>query len=52
MAPKPQHVGEGALSMLSQVGIGSGYNFVSEFSLDILQALGLKKDVRRMPDRE
>jgi hypothetical protein len=42
----------GALSMLSQAGIGSGYNFVSEFSLDILHAFGLKKDVRRMPGRE
>lgn len=39
----------GALSMLSQAGIGSGYNFVSEFSLDILHAFGLKKDVRRTP---
>jgi hypothetical protein len=37
----------GALSMLSQAGIGSGYNFVSEFSLDILHAFGLKKDIHR-----
>lgn len=37
----------GALSMLSQAGIGSGYNFVSEFSLDILHALGVKKNVSR-----
>jgi hypothetical protein len=36
----------GAYSVLSQAGIGSGYNFVSEFSLDILHAFGLKKDVR------
>lgn len=39
----------GALSMLSQAGIGSGYNFVSEFSLDILHGFGLKKNVRRKP---
>lgn len=37
----------GALSMLSQAGIGSGYNLVSEFSLDILHAFGLKRNVRR-----
>jgi hypothetical protein len=37
----------GGLNVLSQAGIGSGYNFVSEFSLDILHAFGLKKDVRR-----
>lgn len=37
----------GAISVLSQAGIGSGYNFVSEFSLDILHAFGLKKDVNR-----
>lgn len=36
----------GAYNMLSQAGIGSGYNFVSEFSLDILHAFGLKKEVR------
>jgi hypothetical protein len=35
----------GALNVLSQAGIGSGYNFVSEFSLDILHAFGLKKNV-------
>ncbi len=39
----------GAYNMLSQAGIGSGYNFVSEFSLDILHAFGLKKAVRRAP---
>ena len=39
----------GAYNMLSQAGIGSGYNFVSEFSLDILHAFGLKKSVRRAP---
>lgn len=37
----------GAYSVLSQAGIGAGYNFVSEFSLDILHALGLKKNVGR-----
>jgi hypothetical protein len=39
----------GAYNMLSQAGIGSGYNFVSEFALDILHAFGLKKDVKRGP---
>jgi len=39
----------GAYNVLSQAGIGSGYNFVSEFSLDILHALGLKKYARRAP---
>jgi len=39
----------GAYSMLSQAGIGSGYNFVSEFALDILHAFRLKKDVKRAP---
>ena len=39
----------GAYNMLSQVGIGSGYDFVSEFALDILHAFGLKKGVRRGP---
>lgn len=39
----------GAYSMLSQAGIGSGYNFVSEFALDILHGIGLKKAVRRAP---
>lgn len=37
----------GAFSVLSQAGIGAGYNFVSEFSLDILHAFGLKKKVGR-----
>lgn len=37
----------GTYSVLSQAGIGSGYNFVSEFSLDILHAFGLKKNVDR-----
>jgi hypothetical protein len=36
----------GAYNVLSLAGIGSGYNFVSEFALDILHAVGLKKDVR------
>lgn len=39
----------GALSMLSQAGIGSGYNVVSEFSLDILHAFGLKRNVKQRP---
>jgi hypothetical protein len=39
----------GAYGMLSQAGIGSGYNFISEFALDILHAFGLKRDVRRQP---
>jgi hypothetical protein len=39
----------GAYNMLSQAGIGSGYNFVSEFALDILHVFGLKKNVRRAP---
>lgn len=37
----------GAYSLLSQAGIGSGYNFVSEFALDILHAFGLKKEVNQ-----
>ena len=37
----------GAFNVLAQAGIGSGYNFVSEFSLDILHAFALKKNVRR-----
>jgi len=32
----------GAISVASQAGIGSGYNFVSEFALDILHKLGGK----------
>ena len=39
----------GAYNVLSQAGIGSGYNFVSEFALDILHAFGLKKGLRRAP---
>jgi hypothetical protein len=39
----------GAYNVLSQAGIGSGYNFVSEFALDILHAIGLKRGVRRAP---
>jgi len=35
----------GAYNLLSQAGIGSGYNVVSEFALDILHAVGLKKNV-------
>ncbi len=35
--------------MLAQAGIGSGYNFVSEFALDILHVFGLKKAVRGAP---
>ena len=46
--PGTQHIGRGGVyNMLWQAGIGSGYNFVSEFSLDILHDFGLKKDVRR-----
>lgn len=37
----------GAYNLLSQAGIGSGYNFVSEFALDILHGFGLKKGVSR-----
>ena len=33
----------GALSTVSQAAIGSGYNFVSEFALDILHKFGMKK---------
>jgi len=33
----------GALNMVSQAGVGSGYNFVSEFALDILRKFGSKK---------
>ncbi len=39
----------GAYNVLSQAGIGSGYNFVSEFALDILHKFGLEKRVRREP---
>jgi hypothetical protein len=37
----------GAYNILSQAGIGSGYNFVSEFSIDILHIFGLKKNLSR-----
>jgi hypothetical protein len=36
----------GAYNLLSQAGIGSGYNFVSEFALDILHAFGLNKPAK------
>ena len=39
----------GTYNVVSQAGIGAGYNFVSEFALDILHAFGLKKSVRRAP---
>jgi hypothetical protein len=39
----------GAYNVLSQAGIGSGYNFVSEFAVDILHAFRLKKSLRRTP---
>jgi hypothetical protein len=39
----------GAFSVLSQAGIGSGYNVVSEFALDILHTFGIKKNIKRMP---
>lgn len=46
--PERQRIWRGGVySMVSQAAIGSGYNFVSEFSLDILHAFGLKKNVRR-----
>ncbi len=46
--PGPQHEWRGgAYNMLSQAGIGSGYNFVSEFSIDILHMFGLKKELSR-----
>jgi hypothetical protein len=35
----------GAYSVLSQAGIGSAYNVVSEFSLDILHKFGIKRHV-------
>ena len=48
--PGHHNIGKGgAYSMLSQAGIGSGYNFVSEFALDILHAFSLKKTVKRAP---
>jgi len=48
--PGTQHIWRGGIySILSQAGIGSGYNFVSEFSLDILHDFGLKKGVQRRP---
>ena len=36
----------GAYSVLSQAGIGSAYNVVSEFSLDILHKFGIQKGVK------
>ncbi len=39
----------GAYNMLSQAGIGSGYNFVSEFALDILHKLRLETGVKQEP---
>ena len=36
----------GAYSVLSQAGIGSAYNVVSEFSLDILHKLGIRKSAK------
>jgi hypothetical protein len=48
--PEHHNVWEGgAYNVLSQAGIGSGYNFVSEFALDILHAFGFKKNVQRLP---
>lgn len=48
--PGEHHIWRGGvLSMVSQAGIGSGYNVVSEFSLDVLHAFGLKRDVKRRP---
>jgi hypothetical protein len=37
----------GGDSVLSQAGVGSGYNFVSEFAIDILHKFGIKKQLRR-----
>lgn len=37
----------GAYGILAQAGIGSGYNFASEFALDILHSFGLMKYVKR-----
>src|SRR5947209_11607631 len=39
----------GAYNVLSQVAIGSGYNVVSEFSLDILHAFHIKTGFKRNP---
>jgi hypothetical protein len=41
-----QHLERGAYNILSQAGIESGYDVVSEFALDILRAFGLKKGER------
>jgi hypothetical protein len=37
----------GAYGVLTQAGVGSGYNFVSEFAIDILHKFGLKKELTR-----
>jgi len=47
LAGQHNHWKGGAFNVLAQAGIGSGYNFVSEFALDVLHAFGLKKDVPR-----
>jgi hypothetical protein len=36
----------GGYSVLSQLGIGSAYNVVSEFSVDVLHKFGIKKGVK------
>ena len=36
----------GGYSVLSQAGIGSAYNVVSEFSVDVLHKFGIKKGVK------
>jgi len=38
---------DGGVSMLWQAGLGSAYNFVSEFSFDILHRLGIAKNSGR-----
>jgi hypothetical protein len=38
---------DGGVSSLWQAGLGSSYNFVSEFSFDILHKLGIAKNSRR-----
>jgi hypothetical protein len=47
--PAQQNIWKGDAYSMSQSGIGSGYNFASEFAFDILHAFGLKKDVKRAP---
>ena len=39
---------EGAYGLLFQAGIGSGYNFASEFAFDILRKLGIRNPPRTL----